>query len=548
MKKLISCFVILCHIVTVCTTGFAAVAQSPVVAKYDSQNTALAVSADFGASYADLLTTLTVFKAGQVISDSSLPLLFQSVFANDDGEINLSLSIPSSFASDKYTVRVANEKGTYDADFLYAKNSDIRAVMLLLNDAETTGEISAIVTSNYTKLALDPIATAPFITELADAYLTICSSTDYTDEKVFYSDFMQCLAAAEITYGTDVSTVLNNYKVYIGSAVDEIRTYPSSVQTLLTDYIGSCAYADGLLSNQIPKLRTLAFFKSSSTWGEAKLNILGQNASGTKYIDNFDVLSPDLTYYNQVGNVNLVYEGIFSQRIVISTFDGLKTAFETAAKSVYDSENSGGSTGGSLGGSPSIPTASVAPGSVPQTGTQSSRFTDTNGHWAQSQIEELANKNVISGYPDGTFAPDKNVTRAEFAKMIMSYAGLGGQADSMNFTDVNISDWFYAYISGAVSNGLINGISDSQFAPNTPITRQDACVIIYRYLGNKISLAQIAAFADFDLVSDYAADAVSALSQNGILTGYEDNTFKPQNSITRAETAVILSRVTEFLK
>lgn len=548
MKKLILLLVAVSLFFNLHVINVSAASANPVVAKYDSANTALFVNADFGTENADLLTTMTLFRAGEMLGDSSLPMLFQSAFTNDKGIIDVSISIPSYFSSDKYTVRVSNSVGTYDADFLYAKNSDIRDVMLLLNDAETETEISGIITSNYQNLALDPVVVAPYVSELSKAYKAICSQTDYTNETVFYSDFMQCLAASEIACGNDTESVLNNYKLYIGSSIDEMRTYPSSVKSLLISFIGDSSYSDGLLSGQIPMHRVLAFFKSSSTWGEAKLNILGTDSSGTKYIDNFDVLSPSLTHYSQVKNINLVYEKIFSQRASITSFDNLKSVFESSAKEVYEDEikkpvqNNNSSSGGS-----SVPSASIKPGTSPEIFAPASKFTDTNGHWAQNQIEELADKNVISGYPDGSFGPNKNVTRAEFAKMIISFAGLSGQSDSMSFDDVNSSDWFYSSVSSAVYHGLINGISELQFAPNTEITRQDACVIIYRYLGEKISSEQIASFIDFAFVSDYASDAVSALSENGILSGYEDKSFKPQNPITRAETAVILSRVTAFL-
>lgn len=545
MKKIISLITLVCMTFVFVPAGV--LAANSVVSSYDLANTTLVVNADFGENAADLVTNILVFKAGTTVNDSSLPPLFKSAFTDDNGQLELSFSIPASFVSDKYTVRVSNEKGTCDSSFLYAKSSDIKAVMLLLNGASSATDVENIIKDNYAGLALDETLVSPYVAELSNAYYEICSDTDYTDEKVFYPDFMQCLAMAEITLGNDVASVLNNYKLYIGSEADDIKNYPHSVQSLLNAYVSDAKYENGLLSEQLPLLRVLAFFKSSATWGQAKLNILGTDSTGTVYIDNFAVLSPDLTYYNKVTNINLVYETIYSQRGTVTTFSSLKSVFENAAKSVYDSEQNPGYDGGSMGGSASIPSASVAPGTNPVDIVNNSRFSDVTGHWAKDYIEELADTNVISGYPDGTFAPDKNVTRAEFSKMIMAYSGLACGASSLDFADVKHDDWFYVYVSGAFEHGFINGISKTEFAPDTAITRQDVCTIIYRYLGERLSFSKIASFADSDLVADYALDAVLALYENDILTGYEDGSFKPQNLITRAETAVILSRVTDYL-
>lgn len=544
MKKTIS-FVLTACVSLSFVPGSVRAAQN-LTAKYDLSKSSLAVSSSYGEANADLLTTVSVFPWGNSMNDSVPPAIFKTVFTDDEGDIDVLLKIPSSFESNKYTVRVANETGSYDEDFLYAKSSDIRAAMILLNGASTASEAKSIITSNYAKLALDPVKAAPCVAELAKAYIDICGDTEYTDETEFYSDFMQCLAAAEITCCNDAQLVLNNYKIYIGAEVDKIKTYPQSVRSLLLQYASESDYSDGFLSEQLPKLRVLAFFKSAQTSGAAKLSILGTDASGNEYIDNFDILNPDLTYYSLVGNVNLVYDKVFAQRGSITSFDALKKAFESASQSVYDEENKKNPPKG--GASGSVPTASFTTGTQITPDTGASLFSDISGHWAQSQIELLAKSGVISGYPDLTFKPANYVTRAEFAKMITSFAGISAQDAGMNFADVDESDWFYQYILKAYSGGLVNGISETEFMPNRQISRQDVCVIIARYLEDQLSGLQASSFSDSALVAQYAKEAVDKLSAAGILTGYEDGSFRPQNPITRAETAVILTRVAECLR
>lgn len=546
MKKTV--FIVLVACMSVLSALTAALAADNLSAKYDLAQNSLSVSGSFGSANADLLTTVTVFKADSSIGDSELPELFQTVFTDDDGDIDLSVELPSSMLSDKYTVRVANEHGSNDIDFLFAKASDIKAVMLLLNDAVTLQDAEDIISSNYAKLALDSVAVAPYVSELAKAYIDICSDTNYTDERKFYPDFMQCLAAAEIKCGEDAQEVLSNYKLYIGSEVDKIKTYPEAVRTLLLQYVTGSAYNGGLLSSQLPKLRVLAFFKSSATSGAAKLNILGKDSSGKTYIDNFALLKPDCTYYNKVNNVNLVYEKIFSKRDSITSFDILKKEFEIASKNVYDAENKKETTSTKGGSTGSVPTANFTPGTQLETEQSNALFTDISGHWAKTQIELLADRGVISGYPDGSFKPSNNVTRAEFAKMITAFADSEASDGVMNFADVAESEWYYEYIYRAFCGGLVNGISETEFMPNRHISRQDVCVIISRYLGERLPVTSNLIFADSADVADYAADAVASLSSAGILNGYEDGSFKPQSSITRAETAVILSRIADYIK
>ncbi len=157
--------------------------------------------------------------------------------------------------------------------------------------------------------------------------------------------------------------------------------------------------------------------------------------------------------------------------------------------------------------------------------------------WAKDAIEILSQKGIISGY-DGMFRPEDSLSRGEMAKIISVAANLkDGKAD---FADVTPNDWFYPYVGASFESGLINGY-DGKFNPYTNITRQDVAVILYRLFGTKLDQADDMSFADSANVADYARTAVSTLGRAGIINGYEDGTFKPQNSITRAEIAQLMA-------
>lgn len=167
-------------------------------------------------------------------------------------------------------------------------------------------------------------------------------------------------------------------------------------------------------------------------------------------------------------------------------------------------------------------------------------FTDINSsHWAYDPVICLAEKFILNGYLDGTFKPESNITRAEFAKIIVSATGSVDPYALSTFKDVNNRDWYYSYVSTAYSMGYITGYPDGSFRPNNNITRADICTIVNRVLKAQIS-SSASVFKDEVLIPSYAKDAVYALNSKGIINGYRDGTFAPLTFATRAQTAKII--------
>lgn len=166
-------------------------------------------------------------------------------------------------------------------------------------------------------------------------------------------------------------------------------------------------------------------------------------------------------------------------------------------------------------------------------------FTDIkSSHWAYDSVINLAEKFILNGYLDGTFKPESNITRAEFAKIIVSATGSVDPYALSTFKDVNNGDWYYSYVSTAYSMGYITGYPDGSFRPNDNITRADICTIVNRVL--KAEKASVTAFKDDSLIPSYAKDAVYALNSKGVINGYQDGTFAPLTFATRAQTAKII--------
>lgn len=177
---------------------------------------------------------------------------------------------------------------------------------------------------------------------------------------------------------------------------------------------------------------------------------------------------------------------------------------------------------------------------IPQAEAASS-FNDINQHWAQSQIENMAGKSIISGYPDGTFQPEKTITRAEFMTMVNKAFALTGTT-AINFSDVKSNDWFAAEVAKAKAAGYVSGYQDGTMKPGQEISRQEAAVMIAKAAKLDTNTNTLA-FNDASIIGSWAAGSVAAMVKANYIKGYPDNTYRPLNFIKRAEAAVILNAI-----
>lgn len=177
-------------------------------------------------------------------------------------------------------------------------------------------------------------------------------------------------------------------------------------------------------------------------------------------------------------------------------------------------------------------------------------FTDVpSDAWYTEYVSALAAAGIVNGKTETEFAPDDAITRAEFVKIIAGIAGAEAASSDSSFSDVSADAWYAPYVAWASENGIVTG-SDGKFSPNSQITRQDMAVMIMRYV-NQVSGGELdlvnepAAFADEDQISSYASEAVSVMQQAGIINGKGGNYFAPKDSATRAEACKMLYMVME---
>lgn len=170
-------------------------------------------------------------------------------------------------------------------------------------------------------------------------------------------------------------------------------------------------------------------------------------------------------------------------------------------------------------------------------------FSDVGyAHWAHYYITQMLNSNVIDGYDDGTYLPEKTVTRAEFAKIFAAATGQKTDSYENKYSDVSDDIWYAPYVN-AVSDYI--DAENGEFKPETPATREVVATAVSKYLGVSVDAsAQLLKekFTDADTVSEknavYVADAV----EKGIIDGFDDDTIRGNDTLTRAQAATVLYR------
>lgn len=169
--------------------------------------------------------------------------------------------------------------------------------------------------------------------------------------------------------------------------------------------------------------------------------------------------------------------------------------------------------------------------------------TDTQGHWAGSVLAKWESQALISGYEDGTIRPDHEISRAEFVALVNRVAGYQAAGSTVKFSDVKTGDWYAGQVAIAVNEGYIGGFEDNTFRPNDSVTRAQAAAIIARIKNLPSDAARANQFADAAATPDWAKGVVGAVANAGYMIGDEANNFNAEKALTRAEAVASLDRV-----
>lgn len=375
------------------------------------------------------------------------------------------------------------------------------------------------------------------------------------EKSAFSANVLSCdfKTPEEFIYKFNLSALLTGFKGADLNTASEITDNALKMADLYNtdiykDYKGNAAIVQKLNNSFILNASTLSADRFLTEFKREV--ILGTLAENTglwssyetvlkKYKAIIDEEEPLLIdTYNALLNQSSVIEILKSNHSSYQTLKALSDEFNRLAgeQKALEDKNKTQSPSGGGGGGKS----SISTGGGISAGTSKELFSDiSQALWAKEAIDYLAQRKIINGKSENIFAPNDYLTRAEAVKLLVTAFNIEIPAElSLPFDDVNNSDWFYPYLCAAYKSGLIQGITQNTFAPQQTITRQDIAVLISRIIKSDEEGADLT-FSDSGEISDYAKNSVSLLYSLGIINGTDQNRFAPHENTTRAQAAKI---------
>ncbi|MDD6484300.1 MAG: S-layer homology domain-containing protein [Clostridiales bacterium] len=478
-----------------------------------------------------------------------------NVRTNSDGAYTISQEIPA-FTGIRKLVRaeVSGMSGYNDVgnvlstDFYVTNTAELDAIAASVNACTTAAAVSDVLTQNV-------------LDDMGVSAIPVVISAD--KNKIF-----NYLAAKDISDGKQLMDAIKTAACYdvldrrVKKLTDIVDEYAdilnvNSIEAYKDLYQNADKTSLNTMFEQSPaKLKDFDTFEYALTETivrcevNTKVTAAQQMAVIQKYaealnldFDGYSKLSSDKQYNVTTSLMN----GIKN----VTDYSTLQARLDSLVASAGNSNTGGaggsggsGSSGGSggSGGKGEFNSYTVPPD---ENKTKEFRFNDIDSvEWAQESIYALAEKGVISKADDNRYNPHNNITRAEFAKMVSVLFGITQNGEILSLNDVKESDWYYPYVAALYANGIVNGVSQTEFGSNAEITRQDICVILANILKPEED-AEAASFTDIDEVADYAKNAVSIMKKRGVINGYEDGSFRPKGYATRAEVAKMLYEISK---
>lgn len=382
-----------------------------------------------------------------------------------------------------------------------------------------------------------------------------CRDNDYNGKFTTLEDVKKAWKFSDLAaYVSDLNANSDGLKEKIGTnSIYVTKKIDLEDYKKYEDEICKNVFNNGNTIDSIKSLnRLISDFTVVSVINNSGIDSMGVNLE--KYFEIIGVSQASLKTIKNMSssNANKVYRQLYQKNF--TGVEQILSNIDKAITTVLEKDNgSDGSAGGGsrpkagLGGGVTLPI--TGSNESQQNNTQLADYSDcSKAHWAYEYVDSLRKRGIVNGY-NGCFYPDRVINRQEFIKMIVCAGGLFTESSECEFGDVNKSDWYYRYIASAKNEGIINGVDDVNFGVNQPITRMDAAVIAGRLLEKfgKLKATTQLRFTDAEAIADYAQGVIGSLVKMDIISGYNDNTFKPSESLTRAEAAKIIYLITNNL-
>lgn len=327
---------------------------------------------------------------------------------------------------------------------------------------------------------------------------------------------------------------VNNNKKLLKINEEIFALFDEKIEAEFCERISGGAYTQSTLENQIKEWMILSVINSADVYTKVQNVVENNNA----------FIGVDLTEYNASSSKEAIIKDFMNTTTGYNSLPAAAAAFKSSVSRNKDKDGDKKPTnagGGGGGGGPSKVTIeeNVA------TGAATKSFLDVpKEHWAYNYVSKLASQGKIAGVSENLFEPERNITRAEFAKLIAIQFFAGEENIRPSFVDVKDADWFYAYVAKLEKNNVLQGDGNGLFNPNAYITRQDAVVMIKRAADSSgksyTGFGSTEGFSDNEKISSYAQNAVKWACAANIINGMPDGTFAPLHLLTRAESSKLI--------
>lgn len=496
------------------------------------------------------------------ISDASGKVVASSQTAVKDGKFSVDgFLLPESLPVGDYTINLSLMGGaniTVDNAFYYGGRDEAKDILNQIDQAASTGAIDTILTTGDNNKILGfndydiykkCFSKSRLLAEFVDMDLAV----DDTNLTAKWTDFLTRLQKNTLlTYfsdtksAADIKMLIETDEYFNAMGMTESETY-----TWLTEEGKKKAY-EFIAEDAADTLEgSVTLYKKGCLL--AYLKICRYSDIEKAFKANADIITVDYQNYNLLSESNKSSVLNTTMTYIQSSNDisAIVKYFEAQALA-YLLKNDGGSTGGGSTGGGYSNYGGANKSDYGSGGVQNGAYDGYSGYfadleevpWAFEAVTALANRGVVSGKGGASFAPNDNVTRAEFCKMVCICFGLYTEGES-SFADVAADSWYHIYVTSLANAGIINGTGDNCFSPDSFITRQDIAVILMRLIdkyGYQIpTLGENTVFADDAQIPEYAKESMYMLNSYGILTGSEGSAL-PADNATRAQAAVLIYR------
>jgi len=528
-------------------------------AETSSIENAVTLSYDFGEECADTACTVIVYapdknaeSLANISGNFKDVLVFKKQVKTDkDGVYNETFKIDYENAvSGMYTAVIAGEDIYKSEKFLYInKQKTADAADLIDEKRASSADVADILKVSQFDLGVDDKffdysladASAVLLCEYLESSGTDLSAENSEREAEIISIANKAVAIAAMNAGK-ISNIIENPEIF-GLDSSSIKDFYAQ------DYVIDSVGTDMTQRVKAKMPSTFAEFDEALTEGFVLAVVKNPNGSeNTKAVMQH--------FYKKIG---VTQNGTTSQYDYVSnnnyeSYEKLKKAFENAPKT--QGGNGGGTGGGAGGGKPAVNTGNVSDLVYSDT-TEKNEFKEypikifydlESVSWAEDAILYLAEKQIINGKGNYKFAPNDEITREEFLKIILNAFELtSSNTAKTTFKDVADNAWYKPFVETAYTLGIVNGHSEVLFGVGEKITREDMAVITER----AAKLAEVTftetesidVFVDDNTISDYAKESVYHLKNAGIINGVGEGFFAPKQNATRAQAALMIYNV-----